>query len=121
MKVVAKRILVIFQRLFFHYLLFHWTVSLMANRAEVQFTVVDSNIDFQHQSGTTGNFHLPETIGAGLAWLDYDLDGVLDLYWVDSGYWPDSKQRLATSKLYRNLGDGTFTDVTQQARIQSTE
>ena len=63
--------------------------------------------------------HLPETVGAGCAFLDYDNDGRLDIYLVNSGpadfYEPSSDLRNA---LYRNNGDGTFTDVTVQAGVE---
>lgn len=46
-------------------------------------------IDFRHHHGGTGEKHLPETMGSGVAWLDYDVDGAWDLYFVDSGPLPD--------------------------------
>ncbi|HLK04449.1 MAG TPA: CRTAC1 family protein [Candidatus Acidoferrum sp.] len=59
-----------------------------------------------------------ETMGTGVAWLDYDQDGLMDLYFVQSGptdfYKPDHPLRSA---LYRNNGDGTFTDVTDKAGV----
>ena len=57
-----------------------------------------------------GEFHLPETLGAGGAFLDYDNDGYLDLYLVNSA---------APSMLFRNRGDGTFTDVTASAKVDN--
>jgi hypothetical protein len=62
--------------------------------------------------------HLPETVGAGCAFLDYDNDGWMDIYLVNSGpcdfYEPPSPLRNA---LYRNNRDGSFTDVTQRAGV----
>ena len=62
--------------------------------------------------------HLPETVGAGCAFLDYDNDGWMDIYLVNSGpcdfYQPAQPLRNA---LYRNNRDGTFTDVTQKAGV----
>jgi len=62
--------------------------------------------------------HLPETVGAGCAFLDYDNDGWMDIYLVNSGrcdfYEPAQPLRNA---LYRNNRDGTFTDVTQKAGV----
>ena len=59
-----------------------------------------------------------ETMGTGVGWLDYDQDGLMDLYFVQSGptdfYKPDHPMR---SVLYRNNGDGTFTDVTARAGV----
>jgi len=96
-------------------------LNLTADTKEVQFTIVDNTIDFQHHTGAMGNFHLPETIGAGLAWLDYDMDGFLDLYCVNSSYSTNSEESLTNSKLYRNLGNGTFLDVTDQSGLKNTE
>jgi hypothetical protein len=73
--------------------------------------VTDSaGIGFTHTNGETGEFHLPETLGAGGAFLDYDNDGNLDLYLVNSA---------APSALFRNNGDGTFTDVTASAKVNN--
>jgi len=73
--------------------------------------VTDSaGINFTHANGATGEFHLPETLGAGGAFLDYDNDGNLDLYLVNSA---------APSALFRNNGDGTFTDVTASAKVNN--
>ena len=62
--------------------------------------------------------HLPETVGAGCAFLDYDSDGWMDIYLVNSGpcdfFEPPQPLRNA---LYHNNRDGTFTDVTQKARV----
>ena len=78
----------------------------------IHFTdVTDSaGIRFTHANGATGDFHLPETLGAGGAFLDYDNDGDLDLYLVNSA---------APSMLFRNKGDGTFTDVTESANVDN--
>ena len=97
-------------------------VSLIAygDEAQVQFMDVtaEAGIQFQHVNGARGDYHLPETMGAGGAFLDYDIDGDLDLYLVNSGHLVGSvSQELVTSVLYRNNGDGTFTDVTSQAGI----
>ncbi len=77
-------------------------------------------IDFRHDPGTTPERHLPETMGAGLAWLDADGDGWWDLYLVQSGPFPPAGTAAATNRLYRNRGpaaDGrvTFEDVTAAA------
>ena len=69
-----------------------------------------AGIRFTHANGATGEFHLPETLGAGGAFLDYDNDGYLDLYLVNSA---------APSMLFRNKGDGTFTDVTESAEVDN--
>ena len=69
-----------------------------------------AGIHFKHADGATGEFHLPETLGAGGAFLDYDDDGDLDLYLVNSA---------APSVLYRNNGDGIFIDVTAAAGVSN--
>ena len=46
-------------------------INLIADDIEVQF-IIENSISFQHQTGAKGDFHLPEAIGAGLAWIDYD-------------------------------------------------
>lgn len=88
--------------------------------AAIQFVDVTENagISFQHINGAEGAFHIPETLGAGGAFFDADNDGYLDIYLVNSGYWntsPSAKQ--ATSALYRNNRDGTFTDITATAKV----
>jgi hypothetical protein len=62
---------------------------------------------------------LPETMGSGLAWLDYDNDGWMDLYIVQSGHFPPDGGPESESHLYHNNGDGTFTDVTEKAHVGS--
>ena len=77
-----------------------------------------SGITWRHTSGRSPNYYLPETTGAGCAFLDYDNDGWMDIYLVNSGacdfYTPTSPLRNA---LYRNNRDGTFTDVTDKAGV----
>ena len=77
-----------------------------------------SGISWSHVSGRSPMAHLPETVGAGCAFLDYDNDGWMDIYLVNSGpcdfYEPASPLRNA---LYRNNRDGTFTDVTMKAGV----
>ena len=75
-----------------------------------------SGISWRHSNAKSAEKYLPETTGAGCAFLDYDNDGWMDIYLVNSGkcdfYTPDPPLRNA---LYRNNRDGTFSDVTQQA------
>ncbi len=77
-----------------------------------------SGISWKHTSGKSPEKYLPETTGAGCAFLDYDNDGWMDIYLVNSGkcdfYSPDPPLQNA---LYRNNRDGTFTDVTQKAGV----
>jgi hypothetical protein len=77
-----------------------------------------AGITFKHDNGATPEKYLIETMGSGCGWIDYDQDGLLDLYLVNGAetrvYKPKEPLRSA---LYRNNGDGTFTDVTLQAGV----
>src|ERR1035438_1363279 len=77
-----------------------------------------SGIRWVHTAGRSAAKHLPETSGTGCAFLDYDNDGWMDIYLVNSGkcdfYEPAKPLRNA---LYRNNRDGTFTDVTEKAGV----
>ena len=84
-------------------------------RLVLQDVAADAGIDFRHQRGASDRKHLPETMGSGLAWLDFDQDGLLDLYVVQSGPFPPDGSDAASNRLFRNLGDGTFEDVTSQS------
>jgi enediyne biosynthesis protein E4 len=77
-----------------------------------------SGITWTHTSGQSKEMYLPETVGAGCAFVDYDNDGWMDIYLVNSGacdfYQPATPLRNA---LYHNNRDGTFTDVTLKAGV----
>lgn len=81
----------------------------------------DLGIDFQHETGAAGQLYMPETTGAGVALFDYDGDGDLDLYLVQSGMLEGSSD--LQDRLYRNdLSAGEewrFVDVTRGAAIQA--
>jgi hypothetical protein len=79
-----------------------------------------AGLRFTHDRGATPEHHLAETMGSGLAWLDYDNDGWMDLYVVQSGPFPPRGSPRAQDRLYRNNGDGTFTDVTAKAKLKDT-
>jgi hypothetical protein len=87
--------------------------------SKVHFTNVtqQSGIRFTHNSGATGKRYLPETLGAGVAFIDYDNDGYQDILFVNGEDWPGSPKRPSTLKLYHNNHDGTFTDVTRKAGL----
>jgi hypothetical protein len=81
--------------------------------ASLRFTDVteQSGIRFRHNAGKTGHKYLPETMGPGVALLDYNGDGKLDIFFVNGRDWqPGGSKTL--SALYRNNGNGTFTEVT---------
>ena len=77
-----------------------------------------AGITFIQDSTQTDEKYYLETMGTGVAWIDYDQDGLMDLYFVQSGatdaYTPAKPLRSA---LYHNNGDGTFTDVTDKAGV----
>jgi enediyne biosynthesis protein E4 len=77
-----------------------------------------SGIQWVHDNAMSDNRYLPETLGPGCAFLDYDNDGWMDLYMVNSGpcdFWTPSKP--IRNALYHNNRDGTFTDVTEKAGV----
>ena len=79
----------------------------------------ESGINFVHQTGSAGQFYLPETMGSGATFFDYDSDGDVDLYLVNSGHF-DNSSEVVPNTLYRNDGDNQFTNVTRQAKIGHT-
>jgi hypothetical protein len=76
-----------------------------------------AGIQFQHNSGAFGGKFLPETLGSGCAFLDYDRDGWQDILLINGTDWPGHKKRRSTLRLYHNNGNGTFTDVTTRAGL----
>jgi len=76
-----------------------------------------AGIHFKHNSGAFGKEFLPETMGSGVCFIDYDNDGWQDIFLVNSMDWPEHKTGKSFPALYHNNHDGTFTDVTQQAGL----
>ena len=76
-----------------------------------------AGIRFEHNSGAYGGKLLPETLGSGCVFLDYDADGWQDILLVNSMDWPGHKRQRTTMKLYHNNRNGTFTDVTKMAGL----
>ena len=76
-----------------------------------------AGLAFRHNSGAYGGKLLPETLGSGCAFLDYDADGWQDILFVNSMDWPGHKRQRSTLRLYRNNRNGTFTDVTRAAGL----
>jgi len=76
-----------------------------------------AGISFRHNSGAYGGKLLPETLGSGCAFLDYDGDGWQDILLVNGMDWVGHKKQRSTLKLYRNNRNGTFTDVTKAAGL----
>src|SRR5260370_3034763 len=71
-----------------------------------------AGIRFAHNSGAFGKKFLPETMGPGVAFIDYDNDGWPDVFLVNGMDWPGHVQKQSTPKLYPNNHDGTLTHMT---------
>jgi hypothetical protein len=76
-----------------------------------------AGINFVHNTGAFGKRFLPETMGPGCAFIDYDNDGNPDILLVNGSDFPGHKAKRTTLKLYRNNGKGAFSDVTAQAGL----
>ena len=76
-----------------------------------------AGIHFLHNNGAFGKKYLPETMGSGVAFIDYDNDGWPDIFLVNDMDWPGHIHKHSTPKLYHNNHDGTFTDVTRKAGL----
>ena len=72
-----------------------------------------SGITFRHTSGAFGKKYLPETMGSGVVFFDYDGDSAQDLFFVNSTRLPGRPEKPGLPALYRNDGKGRFTDVTK--------
>ena len=99
--------------------LFPANVKAQDAQAGVQFVDVTAKagIRFVHNNGAFGKKFLPETIGPGVAFIDYDNDGWPDIFLVNGTDWPGHVAKHTTPKLYHNNHDGTFTDVTHKAGL----
>src|SRR4030095_2749419 len=81
-----------------------------------------SGISWVHDNAMSENHYLPETLGPGCAFLDFDNDGWMDIFLVNSGpsdFWKPSKP--VHNALYKNNRDGTFMDVTEKAGVNGTQ
>jgi enediyne biosynthesis protein E4 len=85
----------------------------------IRFTDITAaaGIEFVHNSGAFGKKYLPETMGSGVCFIDYNNDGWQDILFVNSMDWPGHDTKKSYPALYRNNHDGTFTDVTQEAGL----
>lgn len=93
---------------------------LPAKLTDVTFSDVtgQAGIKFRHNNGAYGKKYLPETMGAGAAWLDYDNDGWQDVLLINGQDFPDApKKRKSVMALYHNNQNGTFSDVTAAAGL----
>ena len=89
----------------------------------------EAGLDFVHHNGAVGDYNYPELLVGGGALLDFDEDGLLDVYLVQSGPVPGAPEAATSvgpaanrpaNRLYRNLGDGAFEDVTDAAGVGDT-
>lgn len=96
-------------------------LAVQGSGADLGFRFTDvtlpAGLHFQHNSGAFGGKFLPETLGSGCAFLDYDGDGWQDILLINGSDWPGHKKTRTTLRLYRNNRDGTFSDVTSRAGL----
>ncbi len=75
-----------------------------------------SKLSFQHDAGVDGSYYMPESLGSGAAFFDYNNDGLSDIYLVNAG--PHNKPNgVIKDRLFLQQKDGTFTDVTEKAGL----
>ena len=97
--------------------------SVISATAQLRFTqaTVEAGIHFRHEDGRSGEKYYLETLGAGAAWFDYNRDGKIDIYFVNGADLPGMQSAvLPTNAIYRNDGDGVFTDVSQDAGVNNS-
>ncbi len=90
---------------------------------EIRFDDITSKtgIDFLHTDGGTGKHYIVETICSGLAIFDFDGDGLMDIYLLNGAFHEGTKpENHPTNRLYRNMGDWRFVDVTESAGVGDT-
>ncbi len=93
------------------------SVGVLATRAEtaVTFTHITASVGirFVHNNGAFGKKYLPEMLGSGCLFLDFDGDGWQDILLINSSNWPEHPGAKSLPALYRNNHDGTFSDRTR--------
>jgi len=98
-----------------------WLVVSLPAEAQQHITFRDitsqAGIRFVHNNGAFGKKYLPETMGPGCAFIDYDNDGWPDIVLVNGQYFPGHQKTITTLKLYHNNRNDTFTDVTRKASL----
>ena len=92
-------------------------ISAFAQKVQFRDITAQAGIHFVHNNAAYGKKWLPETLGAGAAFIDYDNDGYPDILLVNGEDWPGHAKAPSTLKLYHNNRDGTFTDVTRKAGL----
>src|SRR5580698_4941965 len=93
--------------------------ALPAYAQQIHFRDVTSQagLRFTHNNAAFGKKWLPETMGPGVAFIDYDNDGYPDILLVNGQDWPGHAKSASTMHLYHNNQNGTFTDVTNKAGL----
>lgn len=94
--------------------------AIQAQSTDIQFSDITqkTGIDFLHCDGGTGKHYIVETVSSGLAVFDFDNDGYLDIYFLNGAYpKPMNESKPLANRLYRNLGNWKFVDVTEKAGI----
>ena len=89
----------------------------VAQSAQFRDVTAQAGIHFVHNNAAFGRKWLPETLGAGAAFIDYDNDGYPDILLVNGEDWPGHAKAPSTLKLYHNNHNGTFTDVTRKSGL----
>ena len=98
------------------------TQILAENANQFVDVTLESGINFRHHDGRSGQKYLLETLGSGVSFFDYDNDSYIDLYIVNGADLPGCVSPIPpTNILYRNNGDGIFTDVTAIAGVGNTQ
>ena len=95
-------------------------VSSVRRELPVSFSNItaQAGINFKHENGASREKYMPETMGSGVVVLDYDNDGWPDIFFVNGGSFADERAAArARHRLYRNNGNGTFTDVSAASGI----
>ena len=96
------------------------TGSIEAQTITFRDITAQAGIRFTHNNAAFGKKYLPETMGPGCAFIDYDGDGYPDILLVNGEDWPGHTKTSSTLKLYHNNQNGTFTDVTSKAGLAVT-
>jgi hypothetical protein len=92
-------------------------ICVQAQRVQFRDITAEAGIHYTHNNGAFGKKYLPETMGPGCAFIDYDGDGWPDILLLNGENWPGHPRAATTLKLYHNNHDGTFTDVTHKAGL----
>src|SRR5919198_1555367 len=103
-----------------HVFCFLLIAAVSVAQEKIHFTDITkfADINFVQNNGAFGKKYLPETLGPGAAFIDYDNDGWQDILLVNGQDFPGHKRRASTLKLYHNNHNGKFTDVTRAAGLE---